>query len=429
MAEVGSLTWVAEIQGIAESKREAEEMTEGLEGVAEQARETDAAVEEVGDSTGSLSARFGGLEKSAGFLAGGLSLLGGEILLLLGRFGVVGAAAAKFRGILAGLYAWIAGGLTGAISTLLGYGSAFISWLAAGSAGALAFAVAIGALIGLIVTWILEITGVLNVIEQLGVMLRDSLPGWARDAIIAVIGIFAGGLATLGGLILGFVGSGGDLEAAVETAKEVLQIFGEAFERLASGAIDSLKGLKNDLVGYFIDMKNEGIEKFDKLVERAKDVPGEIAEMFESLGEGYGQKFADVWNAIIPAEVGLDPVTLPSVQVDAGPLGSTTIGGQEIFGGVSFGLPQLEEGGRVAETGVAQVHEGETYIPMEIREALAGSGGEGGGGSGTTVVVEEQIIEIGDQSLDVRELDRGAMELLADLIAEKQGDKLTTLVG
>ena len=43
-------------------------------------------------------------------------------------------------------------------------------------------------------------------------------------------------------------------------------------------------------------------------------------------------------------------------------------------------------------------------------------------------MIEEQIIEIGDQTLDVRELNRGAMELLAELIAEEQGDELSTLI-
>jgi hypothetical protein len=410
MAEVGSLTWVAEIQEVAQSKREAEEMTEGLEGVAEQARETDAAVEEVGDTTGSLNARFGGLETSAGFLAGGLSLLGGEILLLLGRFVGVGAAAAKLTGLLRGLYVWVAaGGLTGAISTLVGVGQSFLGWLAAGSAGALAFGAAIGALIGLTVTWILEITGVLDVIGQLGVMLRDSLPGWARDALLAVISIFAGGLAVLGGLIVGFVGSGGDLEVAMETAEEVLQIFAGAWERLFAGVMETAGEFKSDLIAW-----GEG-------------VAGDLSDTITGVVEG-------AWNAAVP-----DTIDIPEMSVGGQSI-STTIAGQEVggslpvvsIGGQDLDLPQLATGGQVKSGGAAELHEDELVMPADISQdiidLLRGAAG-GGGGGGETVVIEQQVIEIGDQQLDVRELDRGAMELLADLIAERQGDKLTTLVG
>jgi hypothetical protein len=410
MAEVGSLTWVAEIQEIAESKREAEEMTEGLEGVAEQARETDAAVEEVGDSTGSLSARFGGLEKSAGFLAGGLSLLGGEILLLLGRFGWVGAAAAKLTGLLRGLYVWVAaGGLTGAISTLVGVGQSFVGWLAAGSAGALAFAVAIGALIGLTVTWILEITGVLDVIGELGVMLRDSLPGWARDAMLAVISVFAGGLAVLGGLIAGFVGSGGDLEVAMETAEEVLGIFGGAWERLFDGVMETAGEFEDDLIAW------------------AEGLGDDVASAVSGAVTG-------AWNTIVP-----DSITLPEFAVGGQHIGvdvpyvghvgadlpAVSVGGQE------FDFPQLQTGGMVQEGGGAILHEGEMVLPADVSRdvisAIQQAGSSGGGEQ--AVVIEQQTIEIGDQQLDVRELDRGALEVLADLIAERQGDELTTLVG
>ena len=389
-------------------------MTEGLEGVAEQARETDAAVEEVGDSTGSLSAQFSGLEKSAGFLAGGLSLLGGEILLLLSRFGGVGAAAAKLIGLLQGLYIWIAGGgLAGAISTLVGIGQSFLGWLAAGSAGALAFAVAIGTLVGLIVTLILEITGVLDAVGQLGQVLSEILPGWARDAMLALISIFAGGLAVLGGLIAGFVGSGGDLEAAMETAEEVFQIFGGAWDRLFTGVIETAREFKSDLIAW------------------AQGLADDVASAVSGAVTG-------AWNTIVP-----DSITLPEFSIggqsiiteipDVGEVGGTlpevSVGGQE------FDFPQLQSGGMIEEGGGAILHEGEMVLPADVTQdiisALRGGGGGGGGGGGEQAVVniEQQTIEVGDQQLDVRELDRGAMELLADLIAERQGDELMTLIG
>jgi hypothetical protein len=87
----------------------------------------------------------------------------------------------------------------------------------------------------------------------------------------------------------------------------------------------------------------------------------------------------------------------------------------------------------VQEGGGAILHEGEMVLPADVTRdilaALRSSGGGGGGGEQAVVNIEQQTIEIGDQQLDVRELDRGVIELLADLIAERQGDKLTTLVG
>jgi hypothetical protein len=77
------------------------------------------------------------------------------------------------------------------------------------------------------------------------------------------------------------------------------------------------------------------------------------------------------------------------------------------------------------------LHEGEMVLPADVSRdvisAIQQAGSSGGGEQ--AVVIEQQTIEIGDQQLDVRELDRGALEVLADLIAERQGDELTTLVG
>ena len=408
MAEVGELTWIAEIKEIAKSKKSAEEMSDGLEGLADQARETDAAVEQVGDSSGGLSDSFAGTGRSAGFLSGALGLLGSGLMLLVGQFTAASTASGALVSGLKAAYGWIVGGgLTGAISTLLGYGSSFIGWLAAGSAGALAFAAAIGAVIGLIGVWILKVTGILDWIGQLGTMLADSLPGWARDAILAVISIFAGGLALLGALIVGFMEGG--LQGAIERGEEVIQIFGGAWERLFSGVMDAAGDFKDDIIAW-----GEG-------------VAGDLSDTITGTVEG-------AWNAAVP-----DRIEIPEMSVGGQSI-STTIAGQEIggslpevsIGGQGLDLPQLATGGMIEEEGAFVGHEGEMVLPADVsREVIAAlrSSGGGGGGGGSGITIEEQVIEIGDQSIDLSDLTRTQMETLADLIAEKQGDELTTLIG
>lgn len=83
-------------------------------------------------------------------------------------------------------------------------------------------------------------------------------------------------------------------------------------------------------------------------------------------------------------------------------------------------LPSLDVGGTVRETGAAMVHAGEVVgEPGALLEAAGLSSG-GGGGGGKTLIIKEQVIEIGDQTLDISELGRAEMEELADLISEKQ---------
>lgn len=407
MAEVGELTWIAEIKEIAKSKKSAEEMSDGLEGLAEQARETDEAVEQVGDSSGGLSDKFGSLGRSSGFLTGALGLVGSGLMLLIGQFTTASTVTGALTGAISSLYAWLAGGgLSGVIATVSGYVSSFIGWLAAGSAGALAFAAAIGAVIGLFAVWILKITGVLDWIGQLGTMLADALPGWARDAILAVISIFAGGLALLGALIVGFMEGG--LQGAIERGEQVLQIFAGAWERLIGGIMDTLNDWKEDVV----------------------QLGTEVAE---DLASAVTTGVKGLFNTVVP-----DSITLPEfsiggqrISVDIPHIGNVGADVPEIsLGGDTLDFPQLASGGMIEQGGGAVLHQGEMVLPADVsRDVIDALRRSGGGGGGTTLNIERQVIEIGDQTLDLSELTRTQMETLADLIAEKQGDELTTLIG
>lgn len=409
MAEVGELTWIAEIKEIAKSKKSAEEMNEGLEGLADQARQTDEAMEQVGDSSGSLSDSFGGLGRSSGFLTGALGLVGSGLMLLVGQFTTATTATGVLTGAMKGLYAWLAGGgISGVLATASGYASSFIGWLAAGSAGALAFAAALGAAAGLFVVWIMHITGVLDWIGGLGEALGTQLPGWARDGLLAVISIFAGGLALLGALIVGFMEGG--LQGAIERGEEVLQIFGGAWERLIGGIMETLNDWKQDVI------------------QLASNVAEELASAVTTAVSG-------LWNSVIP-----DSITLPEISVGGQSISTEIphvgeVGGtlpEVSIGGDTIDFPQLASGGMIEEGGGAVLHQGEMVLPADVSRDVISAlrrARKGGGGGGTTLNIERQVIEIGDQTLDLSRLDRGMLEELADLIAEKQGDELTTLIG
>lgn len=390
MAEVGELTWIAEIKEIADAKRDAEDMNEGLGGLADQARESESAMDEVGESSGSAGLEFLNLNRTTGFLIGILSLLGGELFLLVARFTGVTAGARTLIRVMKELIGWIAaGGLSGAIGTATGLLKGFIGWLAAGSAGALGFAAAIGVVLGLIGVWILKTTGILDAIRELGAMLADSLPGWARDALLAVISIFAGGLAILGAMIVGFMDGG--LSEAFARGEEVLDIFAGAWGRLFERVRKLWDDFKSDLVS-----GAEGL---------AGDISGAL-----------GGTIRAAWNAVVPSEVRI---------------GSVEVAGKTITEGFTIDLPQLQSGGMIEETGAFVGHEGEMVLPADVSraviDAIRGIGG-GGGSAAASVNIEQQTIDIGDQQIDVSQLDRTTLEILASLIAEKQGDELAGLV-
>mgnify|MGYP000173219438 CR=1 FL=1 len=308
--------------------------------------------------------------------------------------------------------------------------------------------------------WILEITGVLDWIGSLGEMLSVELPGWARDGLLAVIGLFAGPLAVVGGFIVGFIRGGFD--EAFAKAGQVVDIFFGSFKRtfgrmaafatrvlnrisaffgqLKTWAINQLQAIGRFAIGiwsgiqsrasnfvggigqFFTDIKETAVSEMNNIVDTAEGIPGDVASALGDLGSGLGNKFAQLWNGIIPAQVGLDPVTLPTVTIDAGPLGSADIGGQTVFGGVSFDMPQLQTGGVVGKTGVAEVHEGEVVgQPGALIEA-AGLAAPTGGGGGGDVTVESIEVSL-DGDFDPSDVSRRELERLAERLVDLIGDK------
>lgn len=473
MVQIGTISYKAKVSNVDEAQSNAEDFADTHRDVGEAAEGASGSVgllagsfgmstvaaKNAGDEADETDTQFtllrgtvGGVTRSFGRLF--RMLAGGTVL------STIAGLASKLVGVLGGLsLSGILGSVTGAISS-------FVGWLAAGSAGALAFAGAIGAAIGLFGVWILEITGVLDWIGELGQTLSVELPGWARDGLLAVIGLFAGPLAVIGGFIVGFIEGGFD--QAFANAREVIDIFFGGFARtfgriaqVVDQTVASIMGFfgqaKNWIVsqlnaigsfaagiwsgiqsgfnnaisgvaGFFGDLKGDATGAIDEVLSSARDLPGDIAGIFSDLGDGFSGAFADTFNAVIPAQVGLDPVTLPTTTVDAGPLGSAEIGGQTIFGGVTFDMPRLEMGGTVADTGIAEVHEGEVVgEPGALLEA-AGMSSSPGGGGGTTIKVDNITIEMSGE-FDPSSVSRRELQSLADRLVDLIGDKTNRRAG
>jgi hypothetical protein len=480
MVVIGTLSWNVNVEGAAEAKQQAQAMSTGMDETAEQATvsaenldelsatymnlealmgDTAQAAEEQESSLAQTALAYVGLaevlgmtteeeeeqESQSSFLASGLfflaSMVGRLILQYTALGGILGTATKLFGGLaraikwVAGLplaswaatiggalksgVLWVLRGIVSIGGTLLSWGSSFVSWLAAGSAGALAFAAAIGFVIGMIGVWILKVTGVLDWIGKLGQSLSVSLPGWARDGILAVIGIFAGGLALLGGLVIGFIEGG--FSGAWKRAAQIVDIFFGSFKRTFNRLVDWGSGIVDGFVQWFVDFKNDAIDSVDSFVD---DVLGSVENLGEDMSRHITEGLRGVFNSVIPARLEVPEITIGGYTINAGPLGSHDLPSYTV-GGQGLDMPQLREGGMVGETGLAQVHEGETYIPRDVRQKMSG---EGGTGETKNVTINVGGVELGDQSLDLSRMGTTELRNLAEQIADVLGTEVDTIV-
>lgn len=447
MVVVGTLSWNVNVEGASEAKAQANEAAGGMDNTATSARSAF-------DALGSLSAMYAGLtdylarankrqqeaDTSAGFLASSFFFLEMAVMGLVGRISGLNSAILMVKkvfyalsgvlksiaglsiltylkslgAVLKGAVLWAIRGLITAGTTLIGWGKAFVAWLSAGSAGALAFAGAIGFMVGMLGVAALEVTGVLKWVRKLGMMLGTKLPGWARDGMLMLTSLFVGPLAVIGAAIVGFVqgflrgGLSAGIDQAVKNAKQVLGIFSGAWTRQLGRVGNTIKGWKNSALRYI-----------DDVVTGFKSLPQKIRNAMSSLPGLVTGMLKAGFNAAIPSSINIPSVTISAPSWAGGM--STQIGGG------SLQLPQLEEGGMVESTGVAEVHEGETFIPADLRRTAKGESSTGQTSGGNKIVVEVGGIEIGDQTMNLSDLSRSELRELAEEIAEQLGTEVGTI--
>lgn len=423
MAEVGELTWVAEIQGLANAKRDAESMSDEVGGLAEDARAADEAVGGVGDTAASTGEGLASLGGASSLLRGSLGLLSGTVLQLIlnltSMSALLGGTKALFLGIVGAINV-----LTGGLGALAAAKAALLVVGKALMAGLTAIAAALG--LPVIATAAL-IAGIIAVVAIVWVF-RDEI--WAATK--AVLGFFKGLLVDAVGFITSLAS---DIWAiATSLASDLITWAAD----LVAGVLGFYKDLYTGAYGYVSDLATDALAAVtgfasdvrSKISELVSDIIGFGKDLATGFTDAITDGVAGVWNTVIPSEVGFPEVTLPSKTIDAGPLGSTTVGGQTVFSGFSFDLPQLETGGYVESGGAVEVHDDEMVLPADVtRDVMDSFGGGARKATEQAVVrIEQLIIEIGDQTLDIRELNRFELEQLAELIGEQMGNELQRLV-
>jgi len=482
MVRVGEITWVARVEGADKATAAANDIQEEATRVASQSEKAASAQNDVADasrrqadaqdtatdSTGSMNTSMGLLSSGAVFAAAKMGILTVATKAYTASMVIARGATTAFRLAVAGLGA-IKGGILAAGGGILGGIKSFIGWLAAGSAGALAFAGAIGAVLGTLAVFVLDVLGVLDAIKGFGEFIGDALPDVVADGINAVVGAILAPLALLGGFIIGFVRGGFDKGFA--KAREVLDSFLGSWTRtlgrikaLFTGAIDAIvaktKFLGSVLMGIFggirsfvvsvpakirtafskaVDkiwsfvsgLKNDITSAFSTITDKAMEIGTDIAE-------GLGGSIVSAINAVIPSSISIPSVTLSAPDWAGGM--SITIGGQSLEL-PQLSMPELQQGGTVAETGAAVVHRGEAVLPAEVVSALdsgrstvseataARSGPMSRSESSSTVVENNYDITVGDQSLDISGLSRSDLRRLATEIDRQLGTETNDLTG
>lgn len=191
------------------------------------------------------------------------------------------------------------------------------------------------------------------------------------------------------------------IDAILTTIRVALNLINGDWEGAWNAIAGFLERLLSGLAN-FVGKWTSGL--WDEITSTISDIGGWIKRKGSSLFDSAFGALADAgiaaYNAIMPDRIGVPEVTVPRVEFSVPGL---TIAGHEVysgqsvgvgpfgpFGGQSFGIPQLDTGGFIRDTGLALVHKGERVIKAAN---VARDGGIGGG------------VTIGDIYIDARGAD------------------------
>lgn len=149
----------------------------------------------------------------------------------------------------------------------------------------------------------------------------------------------------------------------------------------------------SDIVSYFkndawSDLKNAASAMLDGVISAAENFGTDLFNTMKRAAKNAANELISKFNAVLPDSLPVPEVTLGGFEIEApemtigvgqpGP--DYTIGGQSIriqshtFGGQTLDIPQLDVGGEIEESGLAQVHEGEQIVPAGVDKGYDGSG-------------------------------------------------------
>jgi len=261
-------------------------------------------------------------------------------------------------------------------------------------AGSTAAAVALGAFIGVLGVGILEITGVLDAVRNLGQTIGNSLPGWVRNGMLAVTSLFIGPLAVIGAAIVGFVegflagGLSEGIDRMVQRTKEMLGIFAQAWIDLINGAVEWGSNLINNVI--------QGISnRFDGLRNWAGNLTSTITDELAEMVNGASQFGRDLVNGIIDGLQSRLQALRNAAENLAGEIRDRLPSSPAKKGPLS----DLDKVGPGAAETVASGLENSTDRVAQSADRFAGSmggmtQGTGQGGGQTQVVIEKGAIVV-----------------------------------
>jgi len=199
-----------------------------------------------------------------GTIAAVLGLVGGTVLSVIQLF-------YGFSGVLTALK--VAG--SALLSPFKFLGSAITGLVS----GTTLLAGALGVLLGLFGVGILETTGFLDAVQDLGDTIGQRMPSALKDFSVALIGAFLGPFTILGAAIRGFVqgflndGLVGGLNGAVQGVQDALSVFRNAFEGVFNDIIQAALQWGEDIMSNLA----QGIrDKTPDVVEDAKQAADAI---------------------------------------------------------------------------------------------------------------------------------------------------------
>jgi len=300
----------------------------------------------------------------------------GAMGTLIGILGTVVLVAAGAAGAIASIgFALPSLTVSGVLGAAIGALTSLAGTLAGVITGSLAAAAAFGAFIGLLGVGVLEKTGILDAVRNLGAAVGQALPAAVRDGLLAVLGYFLGPLAVIGAAISGFVSGvldGGlreGIDRAVSNAGQALDIFVGAWRRTLSRIGDVIgdvidrafswgRALIDEFVSGVRSMRDEVADAAgDVAAEARAHLPGSPADKgpLSDLDET-GPAFAETFAAGMDG--GLDRVRSSAVQVAGAANGSAESDQTSIR--VSQSTPSIYLDGREVEREISRYQRDDT---------------------------------------------------------------------
>lgn len=427
MVRLGEVFWEASVKGADEATGTAEELEDSMGRVASTAQEAAEAQNEYGEEVEGTGEAMDDTSLLSGKLGTSTDLLGSSLFGVAKSFGIAAAAAQGYaaalglagaaRGGVAALSGLVAGTSLGSLVSKVTFASLLKG---AASLGALVIA---ADTIGAMIDGKDPITAFVTSAEDFGEFILNPI-GIENNLVegVAGIGVFILGTMSIASFITGvsisamISGAGASIATFLTTASLGTLVAGAGSIALLIGGVASL----GDLVDGDISSWNLPAKFGKALGEGFRDA---WPNMADTIRTGFTNNIFHDAGQVVGRE-GTGAVTGP-----AGDLERSTAAFLDPRQGWEF--TGFQSGGMVNETGPAWVHENEAILPSSLVEAVTGPGGmRGGGGGNAEVSVEETYdIDVGDQTLDMSNVNRSTLRELASLINDEIGGTTGNLAG